>query len=65
MKFPDYVLKESLCLYPPSPLIVKFSESDETVEGETIYKGTDVEVFILGIHRNKNYWKDPSLLNPN
>lgn len=65
MKFPDYVLKESLCLYPPSPLIVKFFESDETVEGETIYKGTDVEVFILGIHRNKNYWKDPSLLNPN
>ena len=55
MKFPDYVLKESLCLYPPSPLIVKLFESDETVEGETIYKGTDVEVFILGIHRNKNY----------
>ena len=64
IKFLDCVLKESLRLYPPTPLIAKCLENDEIIEGETIYKGTDVGVFIFGIQRNENYWKDPLLFNP-
>lgn len=64
MKVGDAVVKETLRLYPPFPLIQRESQDDDVLGGLTIPQGTPVYVVPWLIHRNPKYWKDPDTFKP-
>jgi len=64
MTFLDQVVKETLRLYPPVPMVGRAIEKDMVVKGEKIYKGTEVAINITNLHRNPAYWKDPDMFKP-
>ena len=62
--FFDCVIKESLRLYPPVSGIGRLMDEDVAIDGQIIYKGTNVIVSIMGLQRNEEYWEDPLIFNP-
>ncbi|CAB3260819.1 unnamed protein product [Arctia plantaginis] len=59
LKYLDAVIRESLRLYPPVPVIVRKVENEITLpSGETLVKGTGILVHIWAINRNPKYWGD-------
>ncbi|CAH2107732.1 unnamed protein product [Euphydryas editha] len=51
------VIKESLRLYPPVPLITRHCHKDlELPSGLVLPAGCDVVINILGVQRNPDYW---------
>jgi len=64
MTFLDQVVKETLRLYPPVPMIARAIEKDIVVKGKNIYKGTDIFINITNLHRNPSYWENPDMFNP-
>ena len=64
MQVLDFCLKEVLRLYPPVPSIAHELEEDTVIDGETVYKNTEVAISIVTLHKNKKYWEDPLKFNP-
>lgn len=64
VEFLDCVIKESLRLYPPVSGIGRLMDEDVAIDGQIIYKGTNVIVSIMGLQRNEEYWEDPLIFNP-
>ncbi|CAK1552457.1 unnamed protein product [Leptosia nina] len=66
MKFLEAVLKETLRLYPPGPLIGRMIDRDITLpSGITLAKGTSFGFSIWGLHRHPKYWgEDANTFNP-
>ncbi|CAK1552460.1 unnamed protein product [Leptosia nina] len=66
LKYLDAVLKESVRLYPPAPIIGRLADKDVTLpSGKIIPKGTTMVFNILGLHRNPKFWgEDVELFNP-
>lgn len=58
------VLKESLRLYPPAPVVLRAVTSDRTLGGLALRAGTSVIVPIYAIHRHKRLWQDPDRFDP-
>ncbi|KAM3961928.1 cytochrome P450 4C1-like [Aphomia sociella] len=57
LKYLDAVLKETLRLYPPVPVIVRKIETPTTLpSGITLPPGVGVIISIWGMHRNPNIW---------
>ncbi|KAJ0180012.1 hypothetical protein K1T71_004603 [Dendrolimus kikuchii] len=57
LKYLERVIKESLRLFPPVPIIVrKILEDIKLPSGRTLPAGTGVAVSIWGVHRDPNYW---------
>ncbi|KNE60777.1 hypothetical protein AMAG_06135 [Allomyces macrogynus ATCC 38327] len=50
------VLKETLRLYPPVPIIMKRCEMDTVLEGVPVSAGEDVFVNVVQLHRNRALW---------
>ncbi|KNE64201.1 hypothetical protein AMAG_09245 [Allomyces macrogynus ATCC 38327] len=50
------VLKETLRLYPPVPIIMKRCEMDTVLEGVPVSAGEDVFVNVVQLHRNRAIW---------
>jgi len=58
------VIRESLRLYPPIPLVSRTLDEDMEIEGYTIRKGVNVSVRPFVIHRNPAVWSSPEEFKP-
>ncbi|XP_058814811.1 cytochrome P450 4C1-like [Topomyia yanbarensis] len=60
----DMVVKESLRLIPPVPLIGRMLLEDMEMNGAIIPAGTTISIKIYNIHRNPKVWPDPEKFDP-
>jgi cytochrome P450 len=58
------VLKESMRLYPPAPIISRVAARDTELGGAELKAGTQVVVPIYAAHRHKARWTDPDRFDP-
>ncbi|XP_055540137.1 cytochrome P450 4d1-like [Wyeomyia smithii] len=64
MTYLDMVIKESLRLIPPVPIIGRTLLEDMELNGVTVPAGTNVNIKIYNIHRNPKVWPDPDKFDP-
>ena len=58
------VLKESMRLFPPVPLMSRQAVADATLGGHAVRVGTSVVMPIYAIHRHARRWEDPDAFDP-
>ncbi len=58
------VLKESMRLYPPVPLMTRQAVVDARLGGRPVRAGTSVVMPIYAIHRHARRWEDPDAFEP-
>ncbi|KRT79223.1 cytochrome P450 [Oryctes borbonicus] len=66
MKYMDDVLNETLRKYPPVPTLNRVCSVDYTIPDTnfTIRKGTQVFISSLGMHRDEEYYPNPTKFDP-
>jgi cytochrome P450 len=57
-------LKESMRLYPPLPVMTRYTAKDVELAGEHIKRGTLIGLPIYVIHRHRKLWDDPDRFDP-
>lgn len=60
----DMVIKESLRLFPPVPLIFRTLEEDMDILGVTLPPGTNFHISIFDLHRDPKWFPDPDTFIP-
>lgn len=58
------VLKESMRLFPPVPVLTRFAAEDTEIGGQPIKAGTGVGVPVYVIHRHRALWDDADRFDP-
>ncbi|MGZ5081335.1 MAG: cytochrome P450 [Usitatibacter sp.] len=58
------VLKESMRLYPPVPMMSRQAVADARIDGHAVKAGTSVLMPIYAIHRHARRWEDPDAFDP-
>jgi cytochrome P450 len=58
------VLKESMRIYPPVPMMSRQAVADARIDGQPIRAGTSVVIPIYAIHRHRRRWHDPDAFDP-
>ena len=58
------VLKESMRLYPPVPMMSRQAVADATIDGVSIRAGTSILMPIYAIHRHARRWQHPDEFDP-
>ena len=58
------VLKESMRLYPPVPVMTRVSAQDTEIGGKLLPKPTLVVIPIYAVHRHRAIWADPDRFDP-
>ena len=58
------VLKESMRLFPPVPMMSRQVVADTTLEGHAIRAGSSVAIPIYAIQRHAARWEDPHAFDP-
>lgn len=64
LSFLEMVLKETMRLFPPIPVIMRELEGDVKLGPRIIPTGTHVMACIYYVHRNPEVWKDPLKFTP-
>ena len=59
------VLKESMRLYPPAPIMSRQASVDTELAGVPIKKGTQIIIPIYAIQRHRQRWSNPDHFEPN
>lgn len=63
------VINEALRLYPPGAMLSRYAEKDVSLQGSNgkeyhIRKGTSIVIPVYSIHRDEDYWENPSEFDP-
>jgi cytochrome P450 len=58
------VLKESMRLYPPAPVMSRQANRDTEIAGVPIKAGTQIIIPIYAIHRHRRHWANPDDFEP-
>jgi cytochrome P450 len=58
------VLKESMRLYPPAPVMTRLAAEDIELGGKTIKAGTMIVIPIFAVHRHRKLWEDADRFDP-
>lgn len=58
------VIEETMRLYPPVPMTVRFAFESTEIGGTPIPKGDLVAIAIRNIHRHPDYWENPLEFKP-
>ncbi len=58
------VLRESMRLYPPAPMMSRQAAEDTELEGHPIARGMSVLIPIYAMHRHTRRWEDPDAFDP-
>jgi len=58
------VLKETMRLYPPAPVLSRMAANATTLGGRALRPGTNVVMPVFAIHRHKRLWEDPDRFDP-
>ncbi|KAI3819969.1 hypothetical protein L1987_13823 [Smallanthus sonchifolius] len=58
------IIKETLRLHPPVPLIPRKSTEDHTIRGYHIQANTTIFINLWALGRDPNYWKNPLEFRP-
>jgi cytochrome P450 len=58
------VIKETLRLYPPAPIYVRDTISDDEVSGRPIPAGARLMLFPYATHRHPDFWTEPERFDP-
>jgi cytochrome P450 len=59
------VLKESMRLYPPVPVLTRIARGEVEIGGWQLVGGTLIVMPIYAIHRHRRLWDDPDRFDPN
>lgn len=60
----EQVLKESMRLYPPAPMLARQAVEDGEIGGAPVRRGMSVVMPIYAIHRHRRRWPDPDVFDP-
>jgi cytochrome P450 len=58
------VVKESMRLFPPVPMMSRQAVKDTTLGGQPIKAGTSLIVSIYALHRHRALWQNPHTFDP-
>ena len=64
LKTVEQVVKESMRLFPPAPVMTRMARTATKLGGVDIPEGASIVVPIYSIHRHKAYWPDPDRFDP-
>ena len=64
LKYLDWVIKESLRLYPPAYGVVREALNDCEIGGYTVPKGATVAMFQWVVHRDPRFFENPDTFRP-
>ncbi|XP_063234800.1 cytochrome P450 4C1-like [Bacillus rossius redtenbacheri] len=64
MVYLEQVIKETMRLYPPVPIVGRWVDEDVRIKNYTIPAGTTVMIPIYRIHREPSYYPDPIKFDP-
>ncbi|XP_035393619.1 cytochrome P450 4B1-like [Cygnus atratus] len=65
MTYTTMCIKESLCLFPPVPVLSRQLSTPVTFsDGRSLPAGCQVVLDIFAIHRNQDVWEDPEVYDP-
>ena len=58
------VLKETMRLYPPAPVLTRVTAEEVELDGRKIGKGVPIVMPIYAVHRHRKIWHDPDRFDP-
>ena len=58
------VLKESMRLFPPVPMMSRQAVADTSLAGRPIKAGTSIAISIYALHRHRALWEAPNVFAP-
>ena len=64
LPYMEMVIKESLRMFPPVSMIARRISETTVLDGNKLPAGTNCSIMIFAIHRNPEFWKNPTHFDP-